>query len=126
MGYECPVCGVPQVDARHLANHLAFTALLHGEDHEAWLDEHVPEWSTRGEAYLAERAVEHATEVDDSEAFGGAKHEHQHDTERSGQLFDDQQPFVERGRKANALDGEAQAILEEAQRLTEEAKRDDE
>ena len=43
MGYACPVCDHPQADARHLANHLAFTALARGGDHEAWLDDAVAE-----------------------------------------------------------------------------------
>ena len=40
MGYACPVCEIPHQDATHLANHLAFTAMTHGDDHEAWLDDH--------------------------------------------------------------------------------------
>jgi len=57
MGYACPVCETPQADARHLANHLAFTAVLRGGPHEAWLDEHCPGWSEAGEAELADRVA---------------------------------------------------------------------
>lgn len=64
MGYACPVCGTPQVDGRHLANHLAFTAMIHGDDHEAWLAEHAPGWDEAGERELAERVVEAATETE--------------------------------------------------------------
>jgi hypothetical protein len=53
-GYACPVCGDPQADAGHLANHLAFTAMLRADGHAAWLDEHVPDWADRGEADLAD------------------------------------------------------------------------
>jgi hypothetical protein len=52
-GYACPVCGDPQADAGHLANHLAFTAMLRDDGHATWLDEHVPDWVDRGEADLA-------------------------------------------------------------------------
>lgn len=114
MGYACPVCGTPQADARHLANHLAFTAMLHGEGHEAWLDEHAPDWETAGEATLASRVVDLAEDADypqvfedttgradagDEHGHGNAhahEHEHGHDdgrddppAERSGALFEE-------------------------------------
>lgn len=53
MGYRCPVCDDPQVDDTHLANHLAFTALVRGGEHEAWLDAEVPDWEQLGETELA-------------------------------------------------------------------------
>lgn len=69
MGYACPVCGDPQADATHLANHLAFTALARGGDHEAWLDETVPEWERMGEDGLAEVVVDHADEEEYPQVF---------------------------------------------------------
>jgi hypothetical protein len=60
MGYRCPVCEDPQADDTHLANHLAFTAILRGGDHEDWLDEHVPGWEEMGETELAPRVTEFA------------------------------------------------------------------
>jgi hypothetical protein len=69
MAYACPVCATPQADGRHLANHLAFTAMIHGDDHEAWLDEHAPEWEEAGEEALAKRVVGHAAETELSEAI---------------------------------------------------------
>jgi hypothetical protein len=39
MGYACPVCETPQQDAAHLADHLAFTAIVHTDDHESWLED---------------------------------------------------------------------------------------
>ena len=69
MGYACPVCAVPQRDGEHLAHHLAFTAMIHGDDHEAWLDEHVPDWADRDPHGLAERAVDHAQEAEYHEVF---------------------------------------------------------
>jgi hypothetical protein len=104
MGYECPVCGVAEADGEHLANHLAFTALVRGGDHEAWLDDRVPDWADRDPDSLAPEVVEHATETDDEPA----SEPHDHET-----------PAVERTGQAD-LSGAAADILEEAQQLTEE------
>ena len=68
MGYRCPVCGSPQKDDEHLANHLAMTAMLHEEDHEAWLDDHVAEWSEHTPPELAAEVVDEAEQVDYEEA----------------------------------------------------------
>jgi len=79
MGYACPVCSDPQADATHLANHLAFTALTGGDDHEAWLDEHVPEWGQFGETELAEHVAEYAEEREFPQVFeesGTGDHDH--------------------------------------------------
>jgi len=85
MGYRCPVCEEPQADDAHLANHLAFTALIRGGDHEDWLDEHVPDWGEMGEEGLANTVREHAESADypavfedtTGQALGGG-HEHDH------------------------------------------------
>lgn len=69
MGFRCPVCEEPQADAAHLANHLAFTALIHGGDHETWLDEYVEEWDQLGEDGLAERVREFADDADYPQVF---------------------------------------------------------
>jgi len=96
MGYECPVCATPQADASHLANHMAFTAVLGDEEHEAWLDEHAPGWSEAGEAELAPRVAEHAPEGEFQQVFedtaGGLEDEATTDPpeKRSGALFDDE------------------------------------
>lgn len=63
MGYACPVCDHPQHDAEHLANHLALTAITHGDDHEAWLDDHAPDWGADSPAELGERVAPHAEAV---------------------------------------------------------------
>lgn len=97
MGYECPVCSTPQADARHLANHMAFTAVLGDADHETWLDEHAPGWNEAGEAELAPRVAEHAPETEFDQVFedtvGGLEESDPTDppAERSGALFDDSQ-----------------------------------
>ena len=64
MGFACPVCEEPQADETHLANHLAFTAILRGGDHESWLDEHVPHWDEQTPAELGPDVAEHATEIE--------------------------------------------------------------
>lgn len=64
MGYRCPVCNSPQVDATHLANHVAFTALVRGGDHEAWLAETVTDWADMGEDALASELTNHVQRVD--------------------------------------------------------------
>ncbi|GAA0530470.1 DUF5810 domain-containing protein [Halorubrum ejinorense] len=69
MGYACPVCDTPQRDGEHLAHHLAFTAMLHGDDHEAWLDERVTDWSERDPAGLAADVTPHADDAEYNEVF---------------------------------------------------------
>ena len=64
MAYACPVCHEPQADGEHLANHLAFSALLGHDDHAEWLDEHAPDWNDDGPAELAARVTPHAETVD--------------------------------------------------------------
>ena len=92
MGYACPVCDDPQSDARHLANHLAFTAILGDDEHEAWLDEHAPGWADEGEGELAERVAVDAEEREYPQVFedttGRTESEHGDDDERSGKLFE--------------------------------------
>lgn len=64
MGYECPVCTTEEADGEHLANHLAFTALIRGGEHETWLDEHTPNWAERDPDELASELTEYATETE--------------------------------------------------------------
>ncbi|MFB6354833.1 MAG: DUF5810 domain-containing protein [Halobacteriales archaeon] len=69
MGYACPVCDAPQADGEHLANHLAFTAMLHGDDHADFLDAHVDGWEDRTPPELAAELIRHADEVDHETVF---------------------------------------------------------
>jgi hypothetical protein len=78
MGYACPVCEVPQRDGEHLANHLAFTAMLRGDDHEDWLAENAPGWNEDDPATLADRVTEHAEEADYEEVFEDTTADHAH------------------------------------------------
>lgn len=153
MGYACPVCDDPQSDARHLANHLAFTAILGNEDHEAWLDEYAPGWADDGERELAERVTEHAKQreypqlFEDTTGQGGGGPER--DGERSGELFEEEghagHDHLGRGHDLGSHDAgrhdadipheqadvprdpETEAVLEEARELTREmlAEEDD-
>ncbi|NHN61146.1 MULTISPECIES: DUF5810 domain-containing protein [Halorussus] len=133
MGYACPVCETPQSDAEHLANHLAFTAMLGDDDHEAWLDDHAPGWREQGEHELASRVEERAKEVGFPQVFEDTTGHDHGDEPRAGDLFEDELERANaRGRGsmtgggrgggtgAGALDGEAQEILQEAQEMTEQ------
>jgi hypothetical protein len=134
MGYACPVCATPQRDGEHLAHHLAFTAMLHDDDHRAWLDEHAPAWETADPAGLAEAVVEHAPPAEYDEVFedttdrgrpavdpaiGG--HEHRHGTGVDG--------GTGAGGSADPLtpddaDPETAAALREARELTRQMYED--
>ncbi|UPW02215.1 DUF5810 domain-containing protein [Halorussus gelatinilyticus] len=133
MGYACPVCETPQSDAEHLANHLAFTAMLGDDDHEEWLDDHAPGWSDDGEDELAERVEEYAKEVGFPQVFEDTTHDHAGDEPQGGELFEDELERANsqgRGSMASgtgagaagtgSLDGDAQSILQEAREMTEE------
>jgi len=135
MGYACPVCEVPQRDAEHLANHLAFTAMLHGDAHETWLDEHAPGWADGSPDDLGDRVVEFASEAAYDEAFEDTVHAHDHG-ERAHRHRPaagegaDAQPGVGRGgdpaidpgaaarRGGSAPADETRAVLREARELT--------
>jgi hypothetical protein len=104
MGYACPVCESPQVDGRHLANHVAFTALTGDDAHERWLAETVPGWGEMGENELADVVLAHATETEVADGFddeGGTA------------------PAVDRQEVPSPdLDGDAASILAEAREYT--------
>jgi hypothetical protein len=137
MGYLCPVCEEPFGGDEPLANHLAVTAILHGGDHEAWLDETVADWDAIDRADLADRVVDHAEVADDHDHPG----DHSHvdvagersgvpegvdadavgsgsigTSDRRGERPSDSGPFS--AVDTDALDPEAQAILEEATAYT--------
>ena len=117
MGYECPVCTDPQADAGHLANHLAFTALTGGDDHEAWLDDHVEEWGAMGEAELAEAVREHAAETEFPQVFEeSGVEDHTHDDKPHGHPDVDGTAHATE-REVSGADAD---VLAEARELTKE------
>ena len=133
MGYACPVCSDPQADAGHLANHLAFTAMLGDDDHEAWLDEHVPTWAETGEAELADAVGDLVEETEFPQLFedtAGGLNEGSADPpeERSGALFDDAESGHDHAEHdhtqggavdtSGPIDDETAAVLEEAREMT--------
>jgi hypothetical protein len=139
MGFACPVCSDPQADGGHLANHLAFTAMLGDEAHEAWLEEYAPGWAETGEAELADVVVDHVEETEFPQVFedtaGGLDDDAEPPAERSGALFDDDHgdgpahdhahraptgsdPAHDRGGEDARMDEAAEAILEEAREMT--------
>jgi len=142
MGYACPVCSDPQADAGHLANHLAFTAILGDADHETWLDEHVPEWDGMGESELAAVVTDYVEETEFPQVFedtvGSPEDPDDPLEERSGALFEESghghdhgdhdhghgapgDPVVDASEPADA---ETEASLEEAREMTREMLKD--
>ena len=114
MGYACPVCDIPQRDQDHLADHLAFSALLGREDHERWLDERVPGWGEIGRESLGDRAAEHAPERELPQVFEDTTDEHRRGRDhRHGERAERRA----RGRGAG-IDPETESILAEARELT--------
>lgn len=81
MGYACPVCGTPQADKRHLADHIAVTAMVHGDDHETFLEDHVEGWSSMGPDELGPVVAELATEAEYPRLFEDTT-DHDHGRER--------------------------------------------
>ncbi|WP_135820172.1 DUF5810 domain-containing protein [Halostella litorea] len=122
MGYACPVCETPQADAEHLANHLAFTAMLGRDDHEAWLDDHAPGWDEDDPETLGERVAEFADDAEYHEVFeeSGTGHDH-------GATFEDELERQVGGRGAAGrgaagrgdLTGDAREVMAEARAMTE-------
>lgn len=150
MGYACPVCEDPQADAGHLANHLAFSAMLGNADHEAWLEEHAPEWEELGEAELADIVAEDVEETEFPQVFEDTtgKPDSAGDPleERSGALFDEGQDHAGHGHDhghdhgdnaddghgtggivdtSGSMDAETEAVLEEAREMTREMLADE-
>jgi hypothetical protein len=121
MGYACPVCEDPQSDAGHLANHLAFTAMLRGDEHEAWLDEHVPEWAGLDEERLGEIVADRAEEREFPQVFedttGASGHDHRHESR------DDLPPGVESPDDLDLTEGD---LDERARDVLDEAREDSE
>jgi len=123
MGYACPVCETPHPDGEHLANHLAFTAMLGRTDHEAWLDDHAPDWESQGPDDLADSVAEHVPETEFPQMFDDTTpsegHDHGHDA-RAPTLEDHLAEGGARGYGRGDLSGEADDVLQEARRMTAE------
>ncbi|PSQ20050.1 hypothetical protein BRD00_00040 [Halobacteriales archaeon QS_8_69_26] len=120
MGYACPVCGTPQADERHLADHLAVTAMTHGDDHEDWLDEHVPDWSEYGPSDLGPVVAGEAAETEYPQVFEDTTG-HDHGPDRGETLEDHLASEGRRGPRGAGrgdLTGEQAGILAEAREMT--------
>jgi len=123
MGYECPVCEDPQSDATHLANHLAFTAMTGGDDHEAWLDERVPDWAEFGPAELAEHVTEYADETDFPQVFEDTTDDADGHGDHAHTDPSDLPPGAQRGNRS--LSDDDRDVLAEARDLTREMLNED-
>lgn len=128
MAYACPVCDEPQVDAGHLADHVAFTALTGDEAHETWLDETVGDWGDLGQSALAEIVVEHAEETafpidfDDDEVGPHAGHDHG-DGAGAGQDHGHRGPPASRAPAAD--DEDVRNVIDEARDMTRRMQGED-
>ncbi|WP_256391843.1 DUF5810 domain-containing protein [Natronoarchaeum rubrum] len=130
MGYACPVCEAPQADGEHLANHLAFTAMLGREDHEAWLDEHAPGWAESNPDDLAEVVVDSVPETEfpqifddtthDHDGTDHGAHDHQHGAAPEGTPFEQELAHQTRGPGRGDLSAQAQDVMAEAREMTEQ------
>jgi hypothetical protein len=110
------VCEDPQVDATHLADHLAITASLRGGEHEAWLDEHAPDWGDRDAETLGPIVAEHAEPVD-LDLADADETQPRHDTPgRPDQGA--ARPDHGRRTQSDRLSDRDRAILEEAREMT--------
>ncbi|GAA0665978.1 DUF5810 domain-containing protein [Natronoarchaeum mannanilyticum] len=130
MGYACPVCEAPQANGEHLANHLAFTAMLGREDHESWLDEHAPGWEESDPEALAEEVVDSVPETEfpqifddttqDHDGHDHGAHDHQHGAAPEGTPFEQELAHQTRGAGRGDLSAEAQDVMAEAREMTEQ------
>ena len=128
MGYRCPVCGDPQADDIHLANHLAFTALLRGGDHEVWLDEHVPDWGAMGESTLAPQVSDLAEPAEYPAVFEDTTddgHDHEHSSHsHTGETARGDLPETADLSSGGPTNEETRAVLDRARELTRQRRTD--
>ena len=124
MSYLCPVCAAPFGGGEPLADHLAVSAILHGGNHEAWLDDTVADWDGLSRDKLGERVVDHAETTDDHEHIGD--HSHSDPEPASGLPNGIDSEASARNAADSTLDADAQAIIEEARDLTHEMQGEDE
>jgi hypothetical protein len=131
MGYACPVCGDPQADGHHLANHLAFTAMLGDADHEAWLDERVPEWADADPADLAAAVTEVAEKTDYPQVFEDTTgepadgHDHRDHADDPARVHDGVPVDVDPpGSADDAVEVDVDDVLAEARELTRRRRAD--
>lgn len=110
MGFRCPVCSDPQADDRHLANHLAFTAVVRGGDHETWLDEHVSDWEQMDDEELASYVSELATSVEFPQIFEDTtdqSHTHHGYADVSNEFDEATRAAIERAQELIQANGES-------------------
>jgi len=123
MGYTCPVCSDPQADGVHLANHLAFTAMVRGGDHESWLDEHVPDWASMDDEGLATEVTELAEGTEYPQVFEDTTGEHDHG-HGPGESRTQGMPRTAELPDEDAMTRETAEVLDRARELTRERRQE--
>ena len=127
MGYACPVCDAPQADGEHLANHLAFTAMLHEDAHAEFLDARIDDWQDKRPPALAAELVRHADETEYDAVFEdttegpGMGHGDADAADASGGAAPpDADPAIDfDDLEDGTLDAETERVIEEARKLFE-------
>lgn len=130
MGYACPVCEAPQADGEHLANHLAFTAMLHDDEHADFLDARVDDWEDRTPPELAAELIHLADETEYDQVFedttdgpgmghgSGTSVDHLGGPEPHG----DDAPVDVDALEGDTVDAETERVIEEARKLFEQGE----
>ncbi len=127
MGYACPVCDAPQADGEHLANHLAFTAMLHEDEHAEFLDARIDDWQDKRPPALAAELVRHADETeydavfeDTTEGPGMGHGDGDGAAPSDGAAPPDADPAIDfDDLDDGTLDAETERVIEEARKLFE-------
>jgi hypothetical protein len=134
MGFACPVCDAPQADGEHLANHIAFTAMLHDDEHADFLDAHVDGWEDKTPPELSAELIRHADETEYDQVFedttegagmghgeaGSAGEEATTDAGWSGRPPEGDSPLDVDALDDDTVDAETERVVEEARKLFEQ------
>lgn len=121
MAYACPVCEEPQADGEHLANHLAFSALLGRSEHADWLDEHAPDWGDDDPESLAERVTPHAETVEGLD-LESSEEDLPNQPQVNPQSGLEGALARQGGQGREPLDPETKQVVEEAREMTRERR----
>ena len=137
MGYLCPVCEEPFGGETAVTHHLAVTAIVHGEEHEVWLNRTFDDWESLERTALADAVSDVAEPTDDDFDHPSSDHSGVDYFESPDSGFDrdatadGNRSEIELNRSGDtaarpgvdaelaALDADGQRILREARALTQ-------